>query len=382
MRYKGVICFSAVDWDFLKQRTHYLMAGLAEKGLRVFFVENTGVRCPGLNDMPRVISRLRTAAGQIKNVEVSSNLDIFSPLAIPFPFSIFAITYNKQYFKLKINNYLKKYNLKPSEIIFWTYLATPVVLSIIRDYKWGVTVYDIVSDSKIIQPRLAPYEEQLLKGSDFTFFASITLYDKYYKLAKNPVLFKDGFNLEIVNKNIDIPEIKEMQRPRFIYIGGLNKKLCLDFIIELAKYFQNGSVILVGPRTDDIKIPSLGNIYQFPKQMYVNLAGFLKEADAGLVPYFSDDYSGAMHPAKLNEYLSFGLPIVATATPELKRLSEIWGNGYFYLGNSAEEFVRAADKAIAEDNVKMRQKRLKMALENTWEKRINELNEIIGNIFH
>jgi glycosyltransferase involved in cell wall biosynthesis len=320
------------------------------------------------------------SAGKEKK-EIPANIDVFSPLAIPLPFNSLAVVYNRQYIKCKINSFLETNDLKPSEVIFWTYLATPAVLLLMKDYKWGVTIYDVVSDPKLIQSRLAPYEEQLIKEADFTFFASITLLDEYSKITKNPVLLIDGFNLKIINEKGVFSKINKMQKPRFVYIGGLNKKLRLDFIVELAKHFQHGSVILVGPRTDGIKIPRLENIYLFPMQKYLNLAGFLRDADVGLVPYFSDDYCGAMHPAKLNEYLGFGLPIVATATPELNRLSQIWGRGFFYLANSSEEFVCAAKKAIDEDNAKMKQMRLNMVLENSWENRINELNEIVG-IFH
>jgi glycosyltransferase involved in cell wall biosynthesis len=353
------------------------MTGMAQKGLKVLFIENTGVRCPGMNDLPRVFNRLSRAVTQTVKDEAPANLNIFSPLALPFPFSKPAIYYNKQYFNLIINNFLRRYDLKPSEVIFWTRLATPLMNSLIKDYSWGLTLYDVVSDAKLVQPLLEPYEKQLLAESDFTFFASASLYDKYYMNTKNPLLFRDGFNTRIMNENITIPKINKLKRPHFVYIGAVNRKLRVDLIEKLARYFRKGSVIVVGPHTDGIKIPNMKNIHLFPKQIYRNLAGFLRGADAGIVPYNSDDYSGTMHPAKLNEYICFGLPIVATATPELRRLSENWGNGFFYLGDSAEEYVQAADKAITENNRKLKQKRLNMAVENAWDRRINQLSEIL-----
>jgi hypothetical protein len=66
LRYKGVVCFSAIDWDFLKQRTHYLMTGLAKEGLKILFIENTGVRCPGVSDIPRVVNRICSPRGRKK----------------------------------------------------------------------------------------------------------------------------------------------------------------------------------------------------------------------------------------------------------------------------------------------------------------------------
>ena len=244
MRYKGIICFSAIDWNYLKQRTHYLMAGLAEKGYKVLFIENTGVRCPNVNDIPRVINRIQNAIAQEVPSQIQENLEVFSPLAIPLPFNTLALAYNKKYLVLRINNFLKKNRLKPSDVILWTYLATPVVLSLAGDLDWGLIIYDVVSDPKLIQPDLEPYEKQLLKKADLTFFASATLLKKYCDYTKTPLLLKDGFNLELSYKKVSIPEIKEMPHPRFIYIGGINKKLRLDLIEELAEHFPEGSVIL------------------------------------------------------------------------------------------------------------------------------------------
>ena len=73
---------------------------------------------------------------------------------------------------------------------------------------------------------------------------------------------------------------------------------------------------------------------------------------------------------------------MATETPELKLLSEIWGQGFFYFGNTGETFISAAGKAISEDSVELKSKRLNLALNNRWEKRISELDEIINLAVH
>ena len=53
-----IICFSSIDWDFNWQGHQEVMSGLAERGHRVLFVENTGVRVPRLGDLPRLATRL------------------------------------------------------------------------------------------------------------------------------------------------------------------------------------------------------------------------------------------------------------------------------------------------------------------------------------
>lgn len=377
-KYRGVICFSAIDWNFLRQRTHYLMEGLAANGLRVLFFENTGVRYPTIKDLPRIINRLKRVYRGIPPEEVPGGIEIISPLAIPLQFNRLAIYYNKQYLSSRIKKFLDKYSFHPPEVIFWTYLCTPVILELMQSCSWGVTIYDVVSDPKYIQPRLEPCEKEILRRVDFTFFASETLLEKYSKYTKNPVLFRDGFNPEILKAENHLPEIDRLPHPRFLYIGGINKKIQVEVLISLAEHFTDGSVVLVGPHSQEFKISPRENIYIFPhRKRYEELSAFLKAADVGLIPYVPDVYSGAMQPAKLNEYLVFGLPVLATATPELAKLASLWGDGFFYLINSPKDTPVAAQKALAENSETLRKKRQELAFDNTWDKRVKELLEIV-----
>lgn len=377
MRYKGVICFSNIDWNFLKQRTHYLMEGLAAEGLKVLYIENTGVRRPGLRDFPRLINRIKSASGHDRVKDMPSNVEVFSPLAIPLPYNHLAIFFNECYFNQRIKIFLKNNKLSPSEVFFWSNLATPVILNIMQCESWGKTIYDVVSDPKLIEPRLETHEKEMISSADFTLFASATLYDDYAPLTKNPVLFKDGFNLELlldVQKNQDI---EALPRPRFVYVGGINFKIQVEALTVLAEHFKEGSIILVGPRSEDFKVPPGKNIYLFPpRQHYRDLAGFLQSADIGLIPYYPDRYTGAMHPAKLNEYLVFGLPVVASATPELARLADLWGEGFFYLYDTPSEIIAMAEKALSDDNEVLRKTRQSLATNDTWDRRIQELLNI------
>jgi len=379
LQYKGVICFSAIDWNFLKQRTHYLMAGLAAEGLKVLFIENTGVRSPKIRDFSRVINRLKNAAGQIQEEEIPDGIEIFSPLAVPLPYNRLAINYNKSYISYRVKQYLRANNLKPSEVIFWTCLATPVVLELMQSHSWGVTVYDVVSDPKFIEPRLEPFERLITGQADYTFFASATLYDEYNMSTKNPVLFKDGFNLKLLREEESTSEIEELPHPRFVYIGGINRKIQVDALAALAGHFRGGSIILIGPRSEDFKIPTYKNIYIYPsRRRYGEIARFLRTADVGLIPYIPDKYSGPMHPAKINEYLIYGLPVVATATPELTRLADLWGEGFFYLNDSPNKIVTMAEKALSEDNEVLRKKRQALTKKNSWDKRVQELIKVLA----
>jgi len=380
--HKAIICFSAVDWQFLKQRVHHLMAGFARHGWKVLFIENTGVRVPHWGDLPRMGQRLKSVL--IKNVEKNNsfeNLEVLSPLVPPFPYNQAAVRYNQWFFTQQVGKFLKRCRLRPEEVVFWTYLATPVVVNLASSFSWGQVVYDLVSDPKEVESHIAPYERELLQKADVVFFASATLMEQYKKQTKNPVLFRDGFNVELLKVEAEIPtEVAELPKPHLLYIGGINRKFWVEALEMLGKQIPNATLILLGPiDRAEITLPHLPNLYWFqPCKRYTDLAGFLKTADVALIPYHPDPYAGAMHPAKLNEYLVFGLPVVATATPELKLLARQWPEKTLYLAETAEEFPQVVIKAIKEDSAEKREYRQKSTKENRWDNRVQELFTIFN----
>jgi hypothetical protein len=128
---KGIVCFAAVDWQFLKQRPHHLMAALAGLGVKVLFIENTGVRSPHLGDLDRIGKRLKNAykcKWQKKTNTEIAGLEVYAPLAAPWPFNEAAKRYNMGVLKRSIDSFLKRHDLNPEDVLFWTYLATPAVV--------------------------------------------------------------------------------------------------------------------------------------------------------------------------------------------------------------------------------------------------------------
>ncbi len=80
----------------------------------------------------------------------------------------------------------------------------------------------------------------------------------------------------------------------------------------------------------------------------------------------------ATDPVKIYEYLSSGKPVVSTDLGELERLREI-----IYIAKNNEDFLNMLEIALKENDPIVKQKRISFAKENTWDKRVSELNDII-----
>lgn len=377
-KFRGVVILAAVDWNFLRQRVHHLAAGMAGAGMKVLFVENTAVRSPRLADLPRILKRLDTAFLRPANRSgepLPDNLAVYSPFAAPWPYNRTAAAWNFSLLKRRVRRFLEEEKLRPEEVLLLTYLATPLVLRLIEAFPWGRVVYDVVSDPKKVEARLAPSEVRLLQRADLTFFASATLLDQYREYTKKPVLFRDGFSTELLDAEVETPaEVARLPQPRLLYIGGINRKLWVEAIEALCVAVPHGSVILMGPVANgEVVLPKLPNLHLLPpSRRYIDLAGVLRAADVGLIPYRPDPYAGAMHPAKLNEYLVFGLPVVATATPELERLAQEFPVKFIYFGMTPQEFAEAGLLALSNDVHSPKDKIQALTKQYRWVERVRE----------
>jgi hypothetical protein len=57
LKNNDIICISSIDWDFIWQGHQEIMSAFAANGNRVLFIENTGVRSPGIRDISRIGKR-------------------------------------------------------------------------------------------------------------------------------------------------------------------------------------------------------------------------------------------------------------------------------------------------------------------------------------
>jgi glycosyltransferase involved in cell wall biosynthesis len=98
------------------------------------------------------------------------------------------------------------------------------------------------------------------------------------------------------------------------------------------------------------------------RRSYESVPGLLRLLDIGLVPFLIDDFTRAINPLKIYEYLATGLPVVATALPELERF-----RGLIQMtGNSAPDFESAIATTLAMDKKTMRVQLVRAAQEYSW----------------
>ena len=145
IRNENIICISSIDWDFIWQGHQEIMSTFAKNGNRVLFIENTGVRSPGIKDIYRIKKRFGDYFKGIKGIRKEvGELYVYSPIVLPFPYSRMARQVNKLILLSVINRWMKAMNF--SNPIIWTFLPTGTALDIINNIEKKLLIYYCIAD--------------------------------------------------------------------------------------------------------------------------------------------------------------------------------------------------------------------------------------------
>jgi uncharacterized SAM-binding protein YcdF (DUF218 family) len=199
--------------------------------------------------------------------------------------------------------------------------------------------------------------------------------DKVYRFPF-AVNFKEFEKASI--KETSMPEeFKNIKTPIIGYVGGVHKWINQDLIKYLAEKCPQYSFVFIGPiQADMSKLQVLKNIYFFGKKEHDRLPYYIKHFDVGAIPYIITEYTNNVYPTKLNEYLSLGKPVVSTSLPEVIGFNKEYGD-IVQVAEDSDMFKECIEKAIAEDNQSLKDRRIEVARKNSWENQIEKMSQLI-----
>ncbi|HJU41685.1 MAG TPA: ElyC/SanA/YdcF family protein [Vicinamibacterales bacterium] len=380
-----VICISSIDWDFIWQGHQEIMTRLAERGHRVLFIENTGVRPPRFSDLPRLSSRLRNWRRGTKGFrEERRNLFIHSPIVLPLPYSRIAQWLNRRVLMQAINRWMRA--IGASRPVVWTFLPTPLARDLIAAIDPAVTIYYCIDDlaSSSREARKIVKSEQALFGSaDLVFVTSEKLRQRAAQFSERVHLFPFAVNLAVFQKSRDAREpmpadLAALKRPVAGYVGGLHQWVDQDLLAAIATKLPKINFALIGPaQTDVSKLKALPNVHLFGQRPHAELPRYVSGFDVGLVPYRITEYTANVYPTKLNEYLVMGIPVVATDLNEIRRFNSEHG-ALVNIADGADAFAAAVKNAVATVPLPSEvSRRIEVAESNSWERRLETMSALI-----
>lgn len=384
LRGQGILCLSSIDWGFLWQGHQQIMATLARAGNRVVFVESTGVRRATFRDLRRMRLRLRNRRGWAGTREELPGLVVHSPVVLPFPYSRLALAANGPMLVREVRQCLDGIGIERP--IVWSFLPTPLSYRLAAAVKARLTIYHCVDDfrsSSTAAAQIRASESRWFNDADLVFVTSQRLRHRAEAHSSRVHLFPSGVDYERFERarkgdSGEPDDLAACQRPRVVYLGGLHRWLDQELLIDVASRLPECSFVLIGPlQTDVTALAATENIHVLGARGHEVVPRYLKACDAAIVPYRLVDYTHHVYPAKLNEYLAMGLPVVATALDEVRRFNDQHSE-VIAIGDGGDAFasrIRSALRSARDPGARAR--RIEVARINSWDTRIDGMSSLI-----
>ena len=386
-RQHDILCISSIDWDFIWQGHQEIMSRLAAEGHRVLFIENTGVRQVRVSDIGRIRARLKNWRRGTKGFrEERPNLFVHSPLVLPLPYSRLAGWINRQVMMRSLTRWMRATGF--SRPIVWTFLPTPLAREVIARIDPVVTIYHCVDEfasSSADARRIVTSEEQLFRDAELVFVTSEKLRERAAKFSEHVHLFPSGVSLEAFgaarDSGVAVPDdLARLPRPVAGYVGGIHQWVDQDLIVAAATRLPDTSFALIGPAQVDVsRLQACPNVHLLGQRPHAEVPAYIQGFDVGLVPYRIADYTANVYPAKMNEYLAMGKPVVATDLPEVHRFNREHDN-VVTVGRTADEFAAAVAGAVTPAGDEARRRRIAAAERNGWARRLRDMSALIDEV--
>lgn len=358
-----------VHWNWIKQRPHFIAEGLSE------YFDTTVYYNKEYN-----MNNLTINSSKVKSREVYR-----------LPLSRFKII---NFINKLIYNYIIKRCILKSDFLWIT--DPKIYKTIYKMTKHKKMIYDCMDDviefpyiknNPSLLKTTLKFEKDLMMKSNIIIFSSENLKNKLikrYNLKDKKIFVINNainFNREEITSKLQIPLSKNIKDffdtnklKTVTYIGTISEWFDFDLILETLNRNKEIIILLFGPI--DTSIPSHPRLIHFGPVQHENIYKIMDLSDALIMPFIINDLILSVNPVKLYEYIYSNKPSIAVRYKESEQFED-----YVYLYKDNEEFFSLINK-LSKDNLlpkKNVQENLNFVLDNTWEKRVDKIKEIIEN---
>lgn len=224
----------------------------------------------------------------------------------------------------------------------------PVVADLVGNLPVQRWVYYCVDDFSVWpgldQGTMLRMERDLIAKVDQVVAVSEVLQERIQSLGRDSTLLTHGVHLEDWNLEKAIPcrWPTEVAGPVALFWGVVDRRLDTEFVLELSRKMDRGSIVFVGPQQDpDPRLAACRNVFLLPAVDAAELPSMARAAKCLIMPYANSPVTQAMQPLKLKEYLATGKPIVARRLPA----TEAWHDACDLVDNP-QDFALQVDRYL------------------------------------
>lgn len=304
---------------------------------------------------------------------------------------------NQTILNLSFQLFIKAYCfLKTKKPTLWMFFPEEHIF--IGKFKEKFSLYDCVDYHSSVDP----LEDKIKKKSEKTMFQKVdivftnspALYRLKKKLHSKVFQVPQGANMEIFLKTSKQPlpkELKKIPKPIIGFTGNINFRLDFPLIKKLAFTHSEWSFVFVGPIAHNFyqdkivnfpqklkELKRFKNIYFISRKTKKQLVAYLDHFNICWIPYnVSQEFNRYCYPIKVFEYFCRGKPVVSTPIESLIPLQP-----YVKIARDAKGFEKEIKKILKNGWPKeYKKEQKKLALANSWEKKIEKISQILDRLF-
>jgi glycosyltransferase involved in cell wall biosynthesis len=387
MRGENIVCF-AKDWSEDPTSNNHVMKLLARDN-RVLWMNSIATRAPSLTsgrDLGKIATKLKSFAKGPMHVE--NQLDVYTPVVLPFPHNRLAVRVNEQILKASVGLLRRRRDMDDFQL--WSFI--PSAAKYIGKLGESFVVYYCTDEwshfSSVDRDKTMELERELCQRADIVFTTAATLleakrlYNPETHLALHGV-DQSHFARALADATPLAPELRDLPRPIVGFVGLIQDWVDIKLVQYMAERHRDWTLVLVGKSLVDVSsLERLPNVKLLGRKPYESLPQYLKGFDVGIIPFVLNELTRNVNPIKLREYLSAGLPVVSSDIPEVARY--VKSNGELAnactVATAHEDFDAAVAHALATDSPFARRARSTAMLAETWERKVAALGEHIQRV--
>lgn len=388
-----IVLLATAEWDHpIWTNKQHVANSLANLGHRVLFVDSLGLRSPQptSRDLRRILKRVLRGFRPPRMVR--DGLWVWSPLVWPGGFDGFSLQVNRRILRLGLRICCTLIGFRRPWL--WTY--NPITTRLLNLSLFSVLVYhavDAVQEQPCMPRSLIQREEEsLCSAADYVFVTSPNLerrlrpFSRRIRFDPNVADYHHFSKALSLDPELMPSDLAAIAGPIIGFVGAISQyKLDFDLIVSVACAHPRWQFVFIGPTgegepfTDTQQLQKQDNIHLLGPRSYDLLPQYCASFACGWLPLRISPYTQSMFPMKFFEYLSAGLPVVATKIDALERFVDV----AFLVEPTPEAFSHALTDVLAGAGPALHE-RLAVAAGNTYgsrtERMLAALVEDVGSL--
>jgi glycosyltransferase involved in cell wall biosynthesis len=301
---------------------------------------------------------------------------------LPFPHSQLAVRVNSEILKRSLAVIRRRLGMKNFQL--WSFYPTPV--EYVGKLGESLSVYYVVDAWDHLpgmgRDQTRRLDEEFARKADVVFATARSLVDLKRPLNPETHLASHGVDHAHFSKALDpsttVPsDLAQLGKPVIGFFGLIQEWVDQDLFCLLAQRHPEWAIAIIGNTNCDVsKLKGVPNIHLLGGRDYSTLPSYCRGFAVGIILFKVNELTYHVNPIKLREYLSAGLPVVSTPMPEVKAYGHLCS-----VPETADEFVAAVEREVAQDTPMLRQKRSAAMATERWEDVVGRVGDHVARVW-